>query len=345
MGTIAKVNAGGSTHLIASTCYGTCPTEANTKAKVATIQDSQEFALLTGVTIHIKFTYANTATSPTLNVNNTGAIAIKTRGTTFDSVPWMAGSVVSLTYDSTYWMINNFTSDTNDSVQQTNTTDNKDYRVILSGVDSDSTQTGGVKKSSKLTFNPSLGELKSTKLTVSTSVNGQSAYFTDELYARWIAVKDGNNTVVDLFEADGTDLILSDDLVLGIQNSVFKKVWTNSDPHTAHDYSTDTSIIINDDNLSNYTKVRIDFFPVHAVYNMTSQYFDLPTGSTYPIESRPVAFGTYLTMCYRNIALDRTSATQLEITWSESGKFATYGSSTRTAGTAFMIPATIYLTN
>jgi len=37
MGTIAKVTAGGSTHLIASTAYGTCPTAASTASKVATI--------------------------------------------------------------------------------------------------------------------------------------------------------------------------------------------------------------------------------------------------------------------------------------------------------------------
>ena len=126
---------------------------------------------------------------------------------------------------------------------------------------------------------------------------------------------------------------------------VFKKVWTNSDPHTAHDYSTDATITIDATDMANFTKVRIDFFPVYAVYNMTSQYFDLPSGTTYPVSGGGTAFGTYLTMCYRNIDISRTSATQLKITWAESGKFATYGSSARTAGTAFMIPANIYLTN
>ena len=82
MGTIAKVTAGGSTHLIASTAYATCATEAATGAKVATVQDSQAFTLVTGVTVHVKFTYANTASSPTLNVNSTGAKNICRYGTT-----------------------------------------------------------------------------------------------------------------------------------------------------------------------------------------------------------------------------------------------------------------------
>lgn len=82
MGTIAKVTAGGATHLIASTAYGTCATEAATAAKVATIQDSQPFTLVNGITVHIKFTYANTASSATLNVNSTGAKNICRYGTT-----------------------------------------------------------------------------------------------------------------------------------------------------------------------------------------------------------------------------------------------------------------------
>lgn len=234
---------------------------------------------------------------------------------------------------------------TDTKVTQTGTNTDANYEVLFSASASNNEETAIVRKCSGILCNPSIGELKPSKLTASTSVNGQSGYFTDELCTRWIAVKDGNNNSIGLFEADGTDLIIDDVLVLGIQNSVFKKVWSNSDPHTSHDYSTDSTIIINADDLYNYTKVRIDFFPVYAVYNMTSQYFDLPDGSTYPIQQTPVAFGTYLTMCYRNITLKRTSATQLEITWGESGKFATYGSSSRTAGAAFMTPATIYLTN
>lgn len=112
MGTIAKVTAGGATHLVASTAYGTCYTAAATAAKVATIQDSQAFTLVTGITVHIKFTYANGVANPTLNVNNTGAIAIMRYGTTRPSTSasesWGNGSVVSFTYDGTYWQMNDW---------------------------------------------------------------------------------------------------------------------------------------------------------------------------------------------------------------------------------------------
>lgn len=50
--------------------YGTCSTAAATVNKVATISG---FSLYTGVIVSIKFTVTNTAASPTLNINNTGA--------------------------------------------------------------------------------------------------------------------------------------------------------------------------------------------------------------------------------------------------------------------------------
>ena len=128
MGTIAKVTAGGVTHLVASTAYGTCDTDKNVVAKVATIQDSQEFTLFTGVTVHIKFTYHNTATNPTLNVNNTGAKNIYKYGTdapgTNERTSWNKGALVSFTYDGTNWMMNDWNDDTN-----TNTT----YTLSTSG--------------------------------------------------------------------------------------------------------------------------------------------------------------------------------------------------------------------
>lgn len=112
MSIIAKTNIGGSDYNIASTAYCTCGTAAGTAAKVAYVQgdSAATFALITGITIHVKFTYANSASSPTLNVNGTGAKAIKRYGTTAagtsTSNSWAAGAVVSLTYDGTYWIMN-----------------------------------------------------------------------------------------------------------------------------------------------------------------------------------------------------------------------------------------------
>jgi len=93
---------------IGSTLYGICNTAAATAAKVVTLADFD--TLLTGITIHVKFTNSNTAASPTLNVNSTGAITIYAAGTTAPGTnvitSWAANGIVSFTYDGTYWRMN-----------------------------------------------------------------------------------------------------------------------------------------------------------------------------------------------------------------------------------------------
>lgn len=84
--------------------YGTCSTGSSTTAKVVVCTG---FTLTTGARISVKFTNYNTATSPTLNVNSTGAKAIKEYGTTasYMTYRWASGGVVGFVYDGTYWII------------------------------------------------------------------------------------------------------------------------------------------------------------------------------------------------------------------------------------------------
>ena len=53
--------------------YGTCSTEAATAAKVVTVSGNTNWVLAAGSTITVLFSATNTAESPTLNVNGTGA--------------------------------------------------------------------------------------------------------------------------------------------------------------------------------------------------------------------------------------------------------------------------------
>lgn len=55
------------------THYGTCSTAASTAAKTVSISN---FALTTGARVEVLFSNENTASNPTLNVNNTGALPI-----------------------------------------------------------------------------------------------------------------------------------------------------------------------------------------------------------------------------------------------------------------------------
>lgn len=53
--------------------YGTCSTAAATAAKVITITDNSNWDLKAGSIVVVKFTYTNTASNPTFNVNSKGA--------------------------------------------------------------------------------------------------------------------------------------------------------------------------------------------------------------------------------------------------------------------------------
>lgn len=84
--------------------YGTCSTTGSTSAKVVTCEG---FSLYTGAMITVKFSYANTASSMTMNVNGTGGKTVYFPGgsaqTTTASGYIQTSGVYSFLYDGTYW--------------------------------------------------------------------------------------------------------------------------------------------------------------------------------------------------------------------------------------------------
>lgn len=82
--------------------HGACDTAAGTAAKTVTITN---FNLETGAQITVKFTNGNTASTPTLNVNSSGAKAIKYRGTNIKSTSIIANQIYNLLYDGTDWNV------------------------------------------------------------------------------------------------------------------------------------------------------------------------------------------------------------------------------------------------
>ena len=97
-----KINA---SHLPDCSKTLTCSTTAGTAAKVVTCTG---FQLTTGAAVTVRFTSGNSAASPTLNVNGTGAKGIRVyRGTSLVTpfANWNANVTVELTYNGTYWVI------------------------------------------------------------------------------------------------------------------------------------------------------------------------------------------------------------------------------------------------
>ena len=81
----------------------TCSTASATVDKVAVCAG---FKLETGSAVLVKFTTYNTATSPTLNVNSTGAKPMVSSGTTaITTYQWRANQIVLCVYDGTSWQV------------------------------------------------------------------------------------------------------------------------------------------------------------------------------------------------------------------------------------------------
>ena len=91
-----------------SAYYGTCATAAATAAKVVTVSSDQNFVLKAGAVIGVKFTYTNTASSCTINVNSTGAKSIWYNTAAYtgtdSGVCGYANRTIYYMYNGTYWV-------------------------------------------------------------------------------------------------------------------------------------------------------------------------------------------------------------------------------------------------
>ena len=149
--TIDGVSFNGTANIIH---YGTCSTAAETVAKTVSCTG---FTLVTGAEITIQFTVTNTAASPTLNVNNTGAKAIVYRNAAISAGYLAANRVYKFVYDGTnYELIGDVNTDTNNKVTQTVTTTDSTYPILTSATaNRTATATEAARFASAVTINPS----------------------------------------------------------------------------------------------------------------------------------------------------------------------------------------------
>lgn len=97
--------------------YGTCTTAAATAAKVVTLGSTAGWELVAGTIVGVKFSYTNTASNPTLNVNSSGAKSIiYNTGTITTSNLNKAGyanRIEYYMYDGSHWVWMNWSVDDN----------------------------------------------------------------------------------------------------------------------------------------------------------------------------------------------------------------------------------------
>lgn len=80
--------------------YGTCSTAAATAAKTVNVDN---FSLETGARVLVKFTVTNSASSPTLNVESTGAKPIYYRGAAISAAYLAKDRTYEFVYNGTQW--------------------------------------------------------------------------------------------------------------------------------------------------------------------------------------------------------------------------------------------------
>ncbi len=103
---IAKTGEKGDTGKDGKQLFAKCLTASDIVTKTATITPSTLFSLYVGATVSVTFNESNTATSPTLNVNSTGAKPIYAFGAALSRVYyWVAKSTVQFVYNGSAWVM------------------------------------------------------------------------------------------------------------------------------------------------------------------------------------------------------------------------------------------------
>lgn len=151
--------------------YGTCSTTGSTAAKTVTVANSG-FVLEAGARVSVKFTYSNSASSPTLNVNSKGAKNIYHKGvriTSGGNKALLAG-IVDFIYDGTQWhLVGNYIDTTGGSssdtkVTQAYSTTNNVYPILMTATAGNtSTSSRGATTAivnNQIYANPSVGMLR-----------------------------------------------------------------------------------------------------------------------------------------------------------------------------------------
>ena len=212
----------------------TCSTAADTAAKVATLDDTTNFSLTTGVRVAVTFQYGNSAATPTLNISSTGAKTIATptavatvtsgNGTTYNT--WGPYETITFTYNGTYWIkgASSLGAYLGDKwvTQNYSTTDNS-YPLLFSGT-AGITSTSGrgsttANLNNSLYVNPSIGALNAT------TMNATSIGATEGIFNKLIATTlDAKNATIDDLKATNATIVG----LLDVQGQMQTNSWTNA---------------------------------------------------------------------------------------------------------------------
>lgn len=173
----------------AITHYGTCSTAAATAAKTVALTG---FSLVTGAEVTVKFTVTNTAASPTLNVNSTGAKPIYYRGAAITAGYLAANRTYRFSYDGTSWnLIGDINTDA-DTKTTTGTSNKTGTKLFLAGATSQASSATTYSNSGVYigTDNVIVGSSKVYTASITTTWTGTAAPYTQTITVSGILATD-----------------------------------------------------------------------------------------------------------------------------------------------------------
>lgn len=190
------------------THYGTCSTAAATAAKTVALTG---FKLVTGARVCVRFTVTNTAASPTLNVNKTGAKPVQYRNAAISAGYLAANRVYEFVYDGSSWeLVGDINTDTNTDtkVTETVTTTDAEFPLLAAGTAAlKETKTEGARFAAAVTMNPADGSITAKTFKGAMSGNASTA---DKL-------KTARSVQVNLASAKAADFDGSADVTPGVK--------------------------------------------------------------------------------------------------------------------------------
>lgn len=246
--------------------YGTCDTAAATAAKVVTLTGNTSWELAAGSMVTVKFTATNTAASPTLNVNSTGAYPIwynNAEYTSASSYGGYANRYITYQFDGAYWVFISWSYDSNsDTKVQQNAaiTTAGEYPVILGYSTSTSKLTNTVNKTSTLKYNPSTKILTAPTFKGALDGNATSADSATTLTGLTATVAELNildgvtATAAELNKLDGVTATTTE---LNYVDGVTSNIQAQLDSKAASDHT--HGIVMADDGLGNVTISLSDY--------------------------------------------------------------------------------------
>ncbi len=225
--------------------YAECSTAAGTAAKTVTLSG---FTLATGARITVRFTATNTAGSPTLNVNGTGAKAIQYRNAAISAGYLAMNRVYEFVYDGASWELVGDIDTGSNNVGQTNTTTNAEYPVLFRADANTTSGTRATRFCDGVKINPSNDTItattfkgalsgnasSATKATQDGSGNTISSTYATKTEANGKIPKTGDAGTVSAYESVGTNTTMNDSSPgavqisgkLTVSNGSSNKCWT-----------------------------------------------------------------------------------------------------------------------